>query len=260
MPMAIPPPKAIEAFVGGPAVRRRLPGGQGTAWLVGNIVLKPLDMPPGHLEWQARVLGGLDDDGFRVAVPLRSAAGQLIVDGWTAWPWLEGRHLRRWPEILSVGEALHNALANVPRPRVLDERQDRWIHADKIAWGEAPAPLEIETISDIEWLLKSRRTVSSTSQLIHGDLSGNVLFANGQAPAVIDFSPYWRPKSYASALVVVDAIARHRAGVDMLDSVLREPDGEQLLIRALLFRQLSDPDPTAGRYSVAIEALRRQRR
>lgn len=41
---------------------------------------------------------------------------------------------------------------------------------------------------------------------IHGDLTGNVLFAAGRAPAVIDFSPYWRPPVFAEAIVVADGL------------------------------------------------------
>ena len=38
-----------------------------------------------------------------------------------------------------------------------------------------------------------RSPIVTTSQLIHGDLTENILFAEGLSPAVIDFSPYWRP-------------------------------------------------------------------
>ncbi len=30
-------------------------------------------------------------------------------------------------------------------------------------------------------------------QLVHGDLTGNLLFHTSLPPAVIDLSPYWRP-------------------------------------------------------------------
>lgn len=58
------------------------------------------------------------------------------------------------------------------------------------------------------------------AQLIHGDLTGNVLFAADEAPAVIDFSPYWRPPVFAEAVVVADGLlwfqaymAVHRSNV-----------------------------------------------
>jgi len=48
--------------------------------------------------------------------------------------------------------------------------------------------------------------VEARSQLIHGDLTGNVLFAEHLPPAIIDLSPYWRPTSFASAIVIADAL------------------------------------------------------
>jgi len=35
---------------------------------------------------------------------------------------------------------------------------------------------------------------------------GNVLFADASPPAVIDFSPYWRPAGLALAVAAVDAL------------------------------------------------------
>jgi hypothetical protein len=55
------------------------------------------------------------------------------------------------------------------------------------------------------------------AQLVHADLGGNVLFAPGLAPAIIDFSPYWRPPGYAEAVAAVDAFLWFGAG----DHVLR---------------------------------------
>jgi hypothetical protein len=40
------------------------------------------------------------------------------------------------------------------------------------------------------------------SQLVHGALTAIVLFEQGLAPAVIDFSPYWRPSASGEAVVV----------------------------------------------------------
>lgn len=71
------------------------------------------------------------------------------------------------------------------------------------------------------------------SQVVHGDLSGNVLFADGAPPAVIDLTPYWRPAAFAAAVVVVDALVW--GGGD--PSLLRRVD-HQLLLRAELRRLL----------------------
>lgn len=70
-------------------------------------------------------------------------------------------------------------------------------------------------------------------QLVHGDLTGNVLFAAGLPPAVIDISPYWRPPSYAEGVVVADALCYHGADATALP-MLGVP--VMAVARALLFR------------------------
>ncbi len=237
-----------------------LAGGQRTAWRVDDVVLKPLDTSVNALEWQADVLASLSPDGFRVAAPLRSRAGALVVDGWTAWPLLVGRHAPRWAEILAVGERFHKALAWVERPAaLLDARTDVWARADRITWGESPAD-DFAEVPEVARLLAARACVGrAPDQLVHGDLSGNVLFADGLPPAVIDFSPYWRPKGFASAIVAVDAVVWHKADLELLATVANGRDGAQFLIRALIFRLLAERDPAAQAtaYRPAIDAVDR---
>jgi uncharacterized protein (TIGR02569 family) len=239
--MPAPPAAVLSAFAasGRP---ERLTGGQGTAWRAGDVVLKPLDMSLEALRWQEEVLASVVCNGFRVAAPLRSRDGELAVDGWMAWPLLAGAHAPRWPEILAVGERFHQALAGVERPSaVLDARSDGWARADRIAWGEASAE-DFAGLPEVSHLLAARTGVSAPSQLIHGDLSGNVLFGDGLAPAVIDLSPYWRPAAYASAVVAVDAVLWYGADASLLATVA----DAQLLVRALLFRLLASRDPAAA--------------
>src|SRR5215217_311001 len=104
----MPPPRAeVVARFGASGRPEALPGGQGTAWRVGDVVLKPLDMSIEALRWQADVLRSATCEDVRVAVPLRSRDGELVVDGWTAWPLLAGAHAPRWADIVAVGERLH---------------------------------------------------------------------------------------------------------------------------------------------------------
>jgi uncharacterized protein (TIGR02569 family) len=239
--MPAPPAQVLAAF-GVSARPEPLSGGQATAWRAGDVVLKPLDMSIDALRWQAEVLGAAEPDGFRVAPPLRASDRELVVDGWTAWPTLAGTHAPRWAEIVAVGERFHLALAGVERPAaVLDARTDGWARADRIAWGDQPAG-DFGRVPEVAHLLSARTTVSAPSQLIHGDLSGNVLFADGLPPAVIDLSPYWRPPAYASAIVAVDAVLWHGADPTLLSVV----GNAQLLVRALLFRLLATPDPAGA--------------
>ena len=49
--------------------------------------------------------------------------------------------------------------------------------------------------------LADRRDVRTASQVVHGDLFGNVLFAGDAPPAVIDITPYWRPAGWAVGVI-----------------------------------------------------------
>ena len=253
-----PPPMVLAEF-GAVSESTPLAGGQGTAWRAGEVVLKPLDTSLEAMEWQAEILARLSPDGFRVAAPLRARSGALVVDGWTAWPLLAGSHAPRWAEILAVGERFHDALATVDCPAaLLDARKDVWARADRIAWGESPAG-DFAAVPEVAHLLAARGPVRAPDQLVHGDLSGNVLFADGLPPAVIDFSPYWRPKGFASAIVAVDAVVWQEADIGLLSTVVDDRDDAEYLIRALIFRLLAERDPAAlaGAYRRAIEAVDR---
>jgi uncharacterized protein (TIGR02569 family) len=233
--MTPPPDDVREAFgaVGQPAP---LPGGRGLAWQVGDLVFKPSDLAPAELAWQADVLPTVDAHDFRLAIPQRAEGGELVVDGWTAWSYLTGEHRdARWLDVIAVGDRFHRAVAGLARPAFLDARTDPWSIGDRVAWGEAP----VEPYRDVPHVLRladRRRPVGARSQLIHGDLTGNVLFADGLPPAVIDLSPYWRPTAFATAIVVADALVWEGADETLLESVAGIEDLGQMLMRALLYR------------------------
>ena len=168
-----------------------LPGGQATAWRAGAGVLKPADVPPSVLAWQARLLAGLDGrPDFRVSVPLQAVDRSWTVDGWTAWRYEPGSHVsQRWHDIIAVGERLHAALETEPEPAFLRQRTDPWSVADKVAWGDLPAA-DVRSTGHLPALVAARRPLSAWPQLMHGDLTGNVLFADGLPPLVIDLSLY----------------------------------------------------------------------
>jgi uncharacterized protein (TIGR02569 family) len=234
-----PSASVIGAF-GALGVPVSLDGGQGASWRVGDRILKPLDLAMEELSWQADVLSTIACDGFRVARPIRSRDGSLVVDGWCAWEWTRGRHEpRRWAEIVLAGERFHCALASIPRPGFISVRTDPWAIGDRVAWGEIPAA-EFRQVKHLPRLVDALRPISAPSQLIHGDLTGNVLFANGSPPAIIDFSPYWRPPGFASAIVVGDALIWEGAGQGLLDQLCDIPDLGQFLLRGLIYRVVTD--------------------
>jgi uncharacterized protein (TIGR02569 family) len=224
------------------AAGRPLPlgGGQGTSWHVGDLVLKPADLAEEQLAWQAAVLTSVRPNGFRVAPPVTADHGGFLVDGWSAWQYVEGvPPSARWPEIIAVGERFHAAVAHIPRPEFLDRRDDPWAIGDRVAWDELPAE-SYANVKHVARLASLRRPLDEPMQLVHGDLTGNVLFSERVAPAIIDLSPYWRPPAFASAVVVADALSWEGADERILASVSHVPCFEQFFIRALLYRVVTD--------------------
>ena len=200
-------------------------------------MLKPLDQPPAQLEWSADRLRDLDD--VRVARPQRARGGSLVVDGWTATTWLEGFHEPRWGEIIAVGDRLHRAWRQFAEPAFLAAAEDPWAVASRVAWDELPvAPYTRH--EPVRVLADAREPLVARRQLIHSDLSGNVVFADPLPPAVLDFSPQWRPPEYASAIVVADALLWADADPSAVELLAHIPDARQFLIRALLFRAVVD--------------------
>ena len=61
--------------------------------------------------------------------------------------------------------------------------------------------------------------------------------ARGLPPAIIDVSPYYRPRSFADAVLVADAVAWDDAPLSFAERfVLTAASGAELLARALVFR------------------------
>ena len=257
-----PAPGVLAAF-GAHADPAPLPGGEGTAWRAGAVVLKPAG-DPRVARWTADLyqdLTALRDPGFRVPRPLRAAiwdwatgdwvAGDPVTGGWVAWQWLPGEPASWagvspfWPRLIAASRAFHAALAGRPAPPWLGRDGSPWTAGDQVAWGErdpesvlAAAPWALA--GQLRRLLAALRPVCLPSQLIHGDLGGNVLFAGASPPAVIDFSPYWRPAGLALAVAAVDALTWGGADPAILGELDGEPEIGQLLARAHVGRLVTE--------------------
>jgi uncharacterized protein (TIGR02569 family) len=73
--------------------------------------------------------------------------------------------------------------------------------------------------------------------VVHGDLLGNVLFAPGEPPAIIDWPAYHRPPAWAAAVAVTDALVWHQADPEVIPRWAGHfPEWPQMLIRALIYR------------------------
>ena len=229
-----PPNTVLQAF--DVAQHELLPLGGGTdlAWRAGHVVLKPCTDPI-EWRWMGEQLPAVRQDGFRLALPLPARDGRWVVEGWCAQTAVEGAHEQgRWLDVLAVGARFHAAIAHLARPAFLDARDNPWSVGDRVAWQEMPSPFDHPTLRRV---LDLRRPIALESQLIHGDLGGNVLFAEGLPPAVIDFAPYWRPVGFAAAVVVADAVCWEGAPPETFDEVAAGIDGfPQLFVRALIYR------------------------
>lgn len=237
------PPWVVNAFgLVGDSVP--LDGGQGSSVRVGAAVLKP-NCGVAETAWIAEVGHRIQHNGFRLPLPFPALDGSWVVDGWSAVEHVEGEATSdgQWHEVLGASRALHIELRHEARPSFLDQRDDRWAVADRVAWDE----LDVEVGSGSTPLLRRlsalRRAIDLDSQLIHGDLSGNVLSADGLPPVVIDVSPYWRPATYTDAIVVIDALLWWHAEESLVDlaapAELTWTIWHQLLVRAAVFRLVS---------------------
>jgi uncharacterized protein (TIGR02569 family) len=236
-----PPPHVLAAF-GAVGVPQPLAGGTGSSWRAGSLVLKPLDCAEREIPWQAEIFATIEQDGFRFAAPLPD-----VVDGWIAAPFLEGRHEHgRWRDIIAVGGRFHAALADVPRPdAIIDARTNPWEIGDRVAWGIRP-------YNGIDDLLAALEPVDEGSQLMHGDLTGNVLFHDELPPAIIDFAPYWHPTEYATAIIATDAVLWEDAPEDLLDAA-----HPQYLLRALIYRGVTSLEFGTDDWRSTFELARR---
>lgn len=213
-----------------------LAGGQGGSFRSGDVVFKKTD-DEDEYQWIAETLNELEQTEFKIPKYLKTDEGEWVRQGWTACEFVSGEHKRGcWDEKLRACEAFHEAVAGVPCPDFLSKRQTPWAIADRAVWGEQAVKhcsrLQ-ELIDKLGCLLKP---LGLPSQLIHGDFTGNVLFDEHMFPIIIDFSHYWRPRDFAKAIVVVDALVWEGADESILGLVKDVPEMDQLIIRAEMRR------------------------
>ncbi|WP_344103635.1 DUF6331 family protein [Myceligenerans crystallogenes] len=230
-----PPAWALESWGlhGSPV---RLDGGQGNAWAVDDVVVKAVETY-GLAEWSGEELAKVRQRGFRLAMPIRTRSGQWETGGWSASYRIDGnvpdhRNRPRWREIIEAGRAFHRAVADLAPPSFATGGTSWWAVADRYAWNEEDLLLDPELEASAA-LLRPLLADLGEPQLVHCDLTNNVLLADGEPPGVIDLSLYRRPPSYAEGVVVADALTWHDADEE-LAAALGVPAAA--VARALLFR------------------------
>jgi len=241
-----PPSASVLAAFGASESAVRFTKGRGQTWAAGGLVLKPVEDEV-EARWVAELSAALPQHGFRLARPIATREGRWIAEGWCAWSRVEGEHsATRWPELLVAAAAFHHAVRNLPKPEFIVQQErsarssvalDHWRVADRIVW-DGPVPEEFAQRAPLDTLFAARRPVDLPSQIIHGDLVGNVLFAPELSPAIIDLLLYWRPVGYGAALVVGEALVWEGASRDIVQLLIPFDQWPQLLLRAVLFRMI----------------------
>lgn len=230
-----PPPLHVRAAFGAKDTEPELID-VGPVWRCGEIAFKPA-RHPAEATWVAKTLGELHVPDLRFGRPLRATDGRWVVGGWAGHKFIEGKAELRHDEMVGVSLRLHEATADLPKPRFLGARSDVFALADRIAWGEHDMPLDPDTGGRIfHELAGARSKTELRPQVVHGDLYGNVLFVGEAAPGIIDFTPYWRPVEWAAAVIVVDALAWGGADDGLLGRWSHLREWPQALLHALLFR------------------------
>jgi uncharacterized protein (TIGR02569 family) len=206
------------------------------AWHCGDVLIRPV--PDNAVAaWSSGVLDGLHVDGLRLARPVRSSDGRWVVAGWAACRFVPGALEPRYDAVVEVATRLHAALADVQRPRLLDDRDDLMTSSAAGAFGERRLVLDPAGGGALYAQLAGyRKPVRLASQVVHPELFGAVLFDDDGIPALIEMVPCWRPKEWAAAMVVVDALAWGGADEGLLPRWSHLDEWPQMLLRAVLSR------------------------
>jgi uncharacterized protein (TIGR02569 family) len=210
--------------------------GAGPQWRCDDVALRPVTNPA-EASWVAQTLGELNVPDLRIGRPLRSSDGRYVVGGWVAFRYIPGSAEPRYDDVIAASLRLHKATADLPTPRFLATRVDVFAMADRAAAGLEEAPLNPSLGGRLfDVISGSRKPLGLRSQVVHGDLFGNVLFDGHAAPGIIDFTAFHRPPEWAAAVVVVDALAWGGADDELMKRWARLSEWPQMLLRALLYR------------------------
>ncbi len=246
------PPHVLTAFGAKDSEPRPVLWAGRPAWKCGEVLIRPV--PDNAVAaWSAGVFDGLHIDGVRLARPVRSSDGRWIVAGWAACRVVAGALEPRYDAVLAAAVALHAATATVERPRLLDSRDDLLTRSAAGAFGERKLELDPRAGGDLYTQLAAYRTpVGLIPQVVHPELFGSVVFDADGIPAIVDLVPCWRPKEWAAAVVVVDALAWGGADVGLMHRWAHFEEWPQMMLRAVLHRlALHAQHPDASQSTLA---------
>ncbi|KKI90132.1 hypothetical protein WQ54_23835 [Bacillus sp. SA1-12] len=216
----------------------QLSGGQNTSLKVDHAVLKPVE-DVHHYEWLLSVLNNIIPKSYRLSKPFRSQEGTFVNEGWICTRFEQGKEVNgRIEEKLKVAKLFHQDLSTVDYsdfPHV----ENPWTKAHRIAWQKDELPMDIHPKTEdiiMELLKKVQLKNQYNVQIVHADLSGNILFDEVLPPLIIDFSPTIAPIEYAEAILVCDCIAWQKSKISELELLPNNNTYREMMIRAVLFR------------------------
>jgi uncharacterized protein (TIGR02569 family) len=230
----------------------------------GDIILRNLGKDAQEVgTWHAELFNQIEQNGFRVAKPIKAKNGTWSINGWVAEQFLEGRHATKSdiPTIIDAVNNFHSTLEGISLPEYRKKNLTMWDHADKWAWSEVPKDIDPDLYKLALELQALKKSVTLKDQLIHGDLNlNNILISNTLAPAIIDFTPYFRPVEFALA-VTAYWVGPYTGDIKILEEFKDIKDFDQMLIRAGLRMMLTQEDPKHARqleaYKNANEIIKR---
>ncbi len=209
----LPSPHILDLFAV-PGDLEPLPGGQAHSVRAGDLVLSPDRTPAVQAALNpilARLAVDLDTRpgrhprDLRVAMPVPARDGNWTVEGWGATRFEPGStQLTDLTAVRAAGAVFHAELARTGAQWSV-RRDDRWARAERIAFGEERLPTDAPALAQ-ELAEQRDDTDLGPDELVHGDLTGNLLLDAGGAPLVIDVAPHWRPTLWAEAVWTLDAV------------------------------------------------------
>ena len=259
----IPTDHVLDLFAV-PGALEPLAGGQGNSVRVGDLVLSPGRNPQLQSRLSPMLAAvaaeldtrpGRDRRDLRIAMPVPARDLSWVVDGWAASRFEPGtRALTDLPATRAAGAAFHAELARAGLTWT-PVSDDRWQVAERIAFGNEPVPDDAPPL--VHALADERDdTDLGPDQFVHGDLAGNLLLDADGAPVVIDVAPYWRPALWAEAVWVLDSVMWLGANAGAMEE-FASGAGRQAMVRAAMFRLLSDRPADVPRFEEVLGLLTR---
>ena len=177
------------------------------AWRCGDVLIRPI-ADNAMASWSSGVLDGLHVEGVRLARPVRASDGRWIVAGWAACRYVPAASNPATTPWSTRRTGCTRRPRRFPAPGCSTTGTTWLTRSAAGAFGETRLTLDPARGGALYAQLAAYRTpVRAAAQVVHPELFGAVLFDRTGVLAVIDLVPCWRPKEWAAAVIVVDALA-----------------------------------------------------